>query len=777
MDITTLVAVAEAGPNNLPVPSTSFIGREGQIDEVTRLLAAARLLTLTCAGGCGKTRLALRVGMDVLPVYPDGVWLVELAALADPALVAQAAARAVNVKKAPGRPVIDSLIDHLRAKTSLLILDNCEHVIEAAARVAEALLRACPGLRILATSREPLRTAGEVTWLVPSLSLPPRSRLVASDLDRMMGSEAVRLFADRAQAARPGFALSPADGPALQEICLRLDGIPLAIELAAARVRVFSLDQIAARLDDRFRLLTAGPRTVLPRQQTLRATVDWSYALLAEPERSLLRRLSVFAGGWTIEAAETVAAGDDIEAHAVIELLAALVEKSLVLAEHRDSATRYRLPETIREYARERLQESGAARATLDRHVAYFLGLAEATEPRLRGPHVRLALDRLEEEHDNLRLAIERALETGGEQALRLCGALGWFWWNRSYHTEGRRWLERALATNPDPTAARMKALHAAAWLAHHQRDLNQARAWLTESLTIARALDDRWTVAWVLHVLGRVAYFENDPATARSLGEESLAVAEGVGDSWLIAWSLHVLGLAAYLAGDDATARTHYERSLAIRRPLGFQEGIAVVLALLGLVALREGNLTEAQGLFREGLAIWRTLAGAWGSAMILAGLSRTAAALGQPLRAVRLGAAAAVLAESYRTPLIPLFEPVLREGLEVARRSLRQDAFARAWAEGRALPLDQAVAEALASQGTPGAAPGGRDGPFGSFTVMERRVLRLLASGRTTREIAGELVIAVSTVDRHITHIYGKLGVRNRAEATRLALEHGLV
>src|SRR5579884_2251548 len=410
MDITTLVAVAEAGPNNLPVPSTSFIGREGQIDEVTRLLAAARLLTLTGAGGCGKTRLALRVGMDVLPVYPDGVWLVELAALADPALVAQAAARAVNVKKAPGRPVIDSLIDHLRAKTSLLILDNCEHVIEAAARVAEALLRACPGLRILATSREPLRTAGEVTWLVPSLSLPPRSRLVASDLDRMMGSEAVRLFADRAQAARPGFALSPADGPALQEICLRLDGIPLAIELAAARVRVFSLDQIAARLDDRFRLLTAGPRTVLPRQQTLRATVDWSYALLAEPERSLLRRLSVFAVGWTLEAAEAVAAGDGIQPYAVLDLLAQLVDKSLVLTEEQRGAVRYRLLETIRQYAHDRLQEAGEVERTRDRHLAYFLALAEEAEPKLRGVEYQRFLDRLEEEHDNLRIALEWGL-------------------------------------------------------------------------------------------------------------------------------------------------------------------------------------------------------------------------------------------------------------------------------------------------------------------------------------------------------------------------------
>jgi non-specific serine/threonine protein kinase len=584
--------------------------------------------------------------------------------------------------------------------------------------------------------------------------------------------ESVRLFIDRAQAATPGFAVTPANAPALREVCRRLDGIPLAIELAAARMRVFSVEQIATRLDDRFRLLAAGPRTAMPRQQTLRATVDWSYALLSEPERALLRRLSVFAGGWTFDAAEAVTASAGIQAYAVLDLLAALVDKSLVLAEPQRGAVRYRLLETMRQYARERLHEAGEAEAARDRHLAYFLGLAEEAEPKLRGPEARAVMDRLEEEHANLRLAIEWALHTGGDAALRLSGALGWFWWGRAYHTEGRRWLACALTTNPDRTAARMKALHGAGWLAHHQRDADEARALLAESLAIARELDDRWTMAWALHALGRVAYFENDPATTRSLGQDSLAVAEALGDGWLVAWALQLLGLAAYIEADDATARAHYERSLAIRRELGFEEGIGVLLCLLGLVAVREGDLAEALALHREALITVHGLLGPWGLCMPLAGVSRIAAGRGQPARAARLGAAARALSESYHTPLIPLFEPPLAEGLDLARQALGQAAYAQALGEGRAMSLDQAIAEALAVHSGPAAAR-----PPRSLTETELQVLRLLAGGRTTKEIAAELVVAVSTVDRHITHIYDKLGVRNRAEATAVALTSGLV
>ena len=443
---------------------------------------------------------------------------------------------------------------------------------------------------------------------------------------------------------------------------------------------------------------------------------------------------------------------------------------------------RYRLLETIRQYARERLEEAGEAEDTRDRHLTRFLSLAEEAEPKLRGPEARTAMDRLDDELDNLRMALHWALQTSPEAALRLSGALGWFWWGRDHHSEGRRWLARSLAASGEPTSARTKALHSAGWLAHHQRDLAEARAWLEESLAIARELGDRWTVAWTLHCLGRVAYFEKDPATARTLGEHSLAVAHELGDPSLIAWAHHLLGLAAYIGDDDATAHVHYEQSLAIRRELGFGEGIGILLVLLGLIAVRQAKLGEARALYQEGLSMVHGLLGPWGVAMPLAALSHIAAANGQPGRGVRLGAAATLLGDSYQTPLIPLVEPLLAQGLDLARQALGEAAYAQAWAEGQAMSLETAMAEALAVEVAPVApvvAAGGTSNfsTFGNLTTTELQVLRLLIGGKTTKEIAAELVVAVSTIERHLTHIYTKLAARNRAEATAIALKHGLL
>ena len=782
--------VEPVAPGNLPLQLTSFVGRETAIAEVKRLLDTTRLLTLTGAGGCGKSRLALRVGEEARRAYADGAWLVELAALSDPTLIPQTVVSALGLREAAGRPPLDLLTNYLRGRSLLLILDNCEHLAAACAELAETLLRACPGPTILATSRHVLGVPGETAWRVPSLAVPDLQS--PPTLEHLTHYEAVRLFVDRATAAQPGLRVTPQNAPAIARICHQLDGMPLAIELAAARARVFAVEQIAARLDDRFRLLTTGPRTALPRQQSLRATIDWSYDLLSEPERALLCRLSVFAGGWTLEAAEVVAMGDGVQPYAVLDLLAGLVDKSLVIAEERRGAVRYRLLETIRQYARDRLQAAGEAAGARDRQLAYFLALAEEAEPRLRGAESQTFLERLEEEHANLRAALEWAMASpeGGEAALRLSGALAWFWWLRSYHDEGLRWLERALTGAPEASAARMKALHGAGYLAHHRRDSALARALFGESLAIARSLDDRWTVAWVLHSLGRVAYYDDDPAAARALGEESLAVAEAVGDRWLIAWPLHLLGLAAHIAADYPTARDFYSRSLAIRRELGYREGIGILLHLLGVVAVREGDLGRARTLFREGLAAAQAVHGPWGLAMPLAGFAYLAAALGQPRRAMRLGAAAAAISESSHSPLVPLFDALLREGLEAARAALDDEAYAAAWAEGRAMPLEESIAEAFAVEAGPpamlpvsprmpptAAAHPRKDGPFGELTPAELQVLRLLSRGRTTKEIAAELVVAVSTVDRHLTHIYGKLGVRNRAEATAFSLQHGLV
>jgi len=388
----------DALPNNLPRQLTSFIGREREMAEVKRLLTTTRLLTLTGSGGCGKTRLALQVAADLVEEFANGVWLVELAALTDPALVPQAVASALGVREEPGRPLLATLSDYLKAKRLLLLLDNCEHLVAACAYLAEALLRACPHLRILATSREALNIAGETVWRVPSLSLPDLLHLPS--VEHLTQYEAVRLFIERALISRPDFVLTSQGAPSVAQVCHRLDGIPLAIELAAARVKVLSVEQIAARLDNRFRLLTSGSRTALPRQKTLRAAIDWSYDLLSETERMVLRRLSVFAGGWTLEAAEAICVGEGIEWHEVLDPLMQLVDKSLVMMEEQGGTVRYRLLETVRQYGRDKLPASGEADVVRGRHRDWYLALAERAEPELLGSNQAVWLERLETEHD-----------------------------------------------------------------------------------------------------------------------------------------------------------------------------------------------------------------------------------------------------------------------------------------------------------------------------------------------------------------------------------------
>jgi non-specific serine/threonine protein kinase len=380
-------------------------------------------------------------------------------------------------------------------------------------------------------------------------------------------------------------------------------------------------------------------------------------------------------------------------------------------------------------------------------------------------------VDRLEADHDNLRAALAGSFEQKGDAALRLSGALGTFWWIRSNHTEGRSWLARALLATADRTRARAKALHGAGWLAHHQRDLREARSLFDESLSIAREQGDRWTTAWALHGLGRVAYFENDPLGTRTLARESLLVAEEIGDLWLIAFALHLLGIAAYIEGDYTTSRQYYERSLAMRREMGYQEGIGILLSLLGIVAVREQEFAMAHALFREALSTMRGLMSEWGMSVNVATFAGLAGAQGQLIEAVRLAGASAALREAWQTPLIPLIESVMDEGLARARRELDSTVYAAAWTEGQAMSLEQSLTAALAV----GVAPAEPANP-GGLSATEAHVLRLLARGLTTREIAAELVIATSTADRHLTHIYTKLGVRNRAEAVLFAVKYGV-
>jgi predicted ATPase/class 3 adenylate cyclase len=726
----------EAFAHNLPAQLTSFIGREQAIAEVKQLLVAARLLTLTGSGGCGKTRLALQVGADLLEEYADGVWLVELAGLADPALVPQAAAAALGVREEPGRPLTATLTDYLCRKQVLLILDNCEHLLTACAQLTEALLRSCPRLQILASSREGLGIGGEQAYRIPSLSVPDAASLPS--LERLQGFEAVQLFADRARLSQPTFAVTEVNAAAVTQVCRRLDGIPLAVELAAARVKALPVEKLNERLDNMFRLLTGGSRTALPRQQTLQALIDWSYDLLSPSEQVLLRRLSVFAGGWTLEASEAVCVGENVEEWEILDLLTSLVEKSLVLYEERSGEGRYRLLETVRQYARDRLLEAAEGAAVRERHRDWFLALVEQG---LEEESETARLDRLEREHDNLRAALTWLRAQGeGEAGLRLGGALGWFWFVRGYAREGREHLAGLLALPgaEAPTAARGEALQAAGRLAHYQGDYEAAQALFTESLAIHRELGNKHGIAWSLCWLGWVASFQADYGAARgrfaeSLGlfrelennggiawslnglgtvardqgdhraarvllEESLAIFRGLGHKWGIAHTLCYLGGAAHDQGDYEAARSLLEEAMAIYREVGDKPGIASSpLGSLGSVARDQGDDAAARVLFTESLALHRELGHRLGIVKDLEGLAALAVAQAQPERAARLLGAAEALREVIGAPLPPADRAGHDRSVPAVRTALGEQAFATAWAEGRAMSLDEAVAFAL--------------------------------------------------------------------------------
>ncbi len=676
---------------NLPGELTSFIGRHRELAEVKHLLASSRLLTLTGAGGCGKTRLALRAARDLLGEFPDGVRLVELAALADGALVAQAAAAALDVREEARNPLIETLAGALKDRHALIVLDNCEHVLRASSSLVEAILRSCPAVKILTTSREPLGIAGERCWRVPSLSMPEPSAAPSAP-----SSEAVRLFADRASAVSPSFALTGENEPAIAQICRRLDGIPLAIELAAARVRVMSVHQVAARLDDRFRLLTGGSRSAVPRQRTLAALIDWSYDLLTEPERALLRRLSVFAGGWTLEAAGAVSPGDEYE---TLDLLTQLVDKSLVIADDSPREKRYRMLETVRQYAADRLlaapqrDESVDAR---DRHAAWYLGLAERAEMHLQGRDQGAWLARLELEHDNLRTAWDwlATRPAGGAAILSLGGALWRFWVTRGHLTESRRRLAEALARadTSAPTAARAKALSGAGTAAWGQADYAAATELLNESLRIRRELNDRSGVAASLNNLGLVAADAGGPDAARAMYEESLRIRRELNDKAGEAAVLNNLGLLEYRAGRYAAARDLHERSLAIKRLTQDRRAIAYSLGNLAYVALAEGEAARARDLAEECLAISRETGDQRGMAEAIELLASQAAA-GAPARAVRLYAAADALRRAIGAP------PPAHERAEHLRRlaaasaAVGDAAFAVHWTEGLVMTLEDAI------------------------------------------------------------------------------------
>ena len=636
----------DARPHNLPLQLTRFVGRARELGEVQSTLRSARLVTLTGTGGSGKTRLALQVAADLLEEHPDGTWFVEFAGTADPTLVPRVVSSTLGIREQQGRLILDTLVHHLATKATLLVLDNCEHLLDACAALADRLLRACAGLTVLVTSREPLGITGEVVRRVPPLSVPAAA--LAPSAEAVAAFEAVQLFVDRAVAAEPRFSLTDANAAAVVAICRRLEGIPLALELAAARLQALTVEQLRDRLEDRFRLLTGGSRTALPRQRTLRATMDWSHDLLTEPERILLRRLSVFAGGFSLDAAEQVCGDRQVAPEDVLDLLTRLVDRSLALLETSPASGRYRLLETIREYALEKLRAAGEEPELRQRHLIYCIGFAEPAEPALRGPDQQAWLDRLHAELDNFRAAFGWSVrQQDPGPALRLASALLEFWVVRADWSEGLEWVERALDLPGEvEPAVRMKALRAAAELADVLSDYPRSTARYEESLAIARVLGDKRAIAMALDGLaheaqrvGRIAEARplieesvallrevgDEPSIARSLGglawlagnyakaralwNENLAIRRRLGNRESVGWSVIQVGHATQGEGDYAAARAAYEESLSIGRNLGYKRMIARSLTQLAEVALLEGKAAEARGLFEETLPIWEEI------------------------------------------------------------------------------------------------------------------------------------------------------------------------
>jgi predicted ATPase/class 3 adenylate cyclase len=704
-----------ACPHNLPVQLTSFVGREQEMAEIKRWLSTAHLLTLTGAGGTGKTRLALQVAAEILSEYADGVWLVELASLADPGLVPQTVAAVLGVREEPGRALTQTLAEELKRKQLLLLLDNCEHLLAAGAALAGALLTTCPNLRILATSREGLGIAGETAYPVRSLACPDPCDL--PPIERLGQYEAVQLFIDRAVAAAPGFAFEDQNAAAVAQICARLDGIPLALELAAARIKALTPGQIAARLDDRFRLLSGGSRTALPRQQTLRALIDWSYDLLSEAERTVLRRLSVFAGGWTLEAAEAVCSdfgfaildfglGTDptairnpksqIRNEDVLDLQSQLVEKSLVLCEEGGSEPRYRMLETVRQYARDRLLESGEASCVRIRQMEYYGQLAEEVGRKIWTAQESQLRSRLLPEFDNLRTARDWAAAetTRSDTRLWVTTCLSWLWYGRGYLCEDHEQLEEALAMGQSaPVEARVNALLVAALSAYHLGDYRRMQSRLAESQLLLREAGLPRQVAMSLAWLGLHALVAGDTDETARLLSEALAIARVESEEWVTAFTLYLSSLLAFHTGDYRRSRADAEECLGYYRKIHDPTFMSYSIVQAANAAQEEGDLERAQVLYAEELP--HSLKD--GHKLILdralEGLAWLQSKRGKWEVSAHLLGAASALRDGLNVPLQPWHRRVHEQVAAACRSALGDETFQALFAKGRAMPLETAV------------------------------------------------------------------------------------
>ncbi|MEO7741659.1 MAG: tetratricopeptide repeat protein [Usitatibacter sp.] len=683
----------EQTPNNLPHALTAFIGRERALAETARLIASHRLVTVVGMGGLGKTRLALHAAAGVLDDFSDGVWLVELAAIQDARRVSQAVASALGVREEAGSTLEEALLRYAKGRRALIVLDNCEHLLGECAQLARRILNAGEGIRILASSREPLKVAGEAVYQLAGLEVPgPRQ---AVDPQAAARTESVRLFLDRAASAAPRLAFTPEQASVVAAICHRLEGIPLAIELAAARVRTLSLQQIALRLDDRFRLLAAGDPSVPQKQRTLRALIDWSHDLLGEPERALFASLAVFAEGWTLEACESVCErGDGGE---IVDDLARLVEKSLVAMD--PGGERYRMLETMREYAREKLAASGAGAAVRERHFAYYLAFAEKAKAGLTGPDQAAWLATLDRERENILLAHAHALQhaESAEPGLRLANAVKLYWANRGLLELGHRVVREALGRTAatDRTFLRCRGLYEAGQLSSYMGRYGEARHDLEESLAIARELQDERAISIVLPPLGMAALGQGDLEAARGYLAEGLEGAERGGNSRALAAASMELGQLERVEGNAERAQALYDRALRIAEEIDDRETVAIARLNMAMLRITQGNLTAARTLLAQGLDIAAEVGSRRMVQCALEIAAGLAASQGEWRRAARLFGAASSLARSTGLHREPADEAFLRPLVELARQAPGAR-FEADESDGRALGLAQATAEA---------------------------------------------------------------------------------
>jgi len=712
-------------PTNLPFRATSFVGREEEVDELRHLLQKERLVTLVGPGGIGKTRLALDTAAAATSAFPHGVWFVEVAGPASPASVAAAVAAAAGVKEEAGHQLEETLAAWFEERRVLVVLDNCEHAIDACSALVARMVGSSPGARVLATSREPLGVAGERTLRVQTLGLP--------EGDAIADAPAVRLFVERARLYRPGFEVTAAEAPAVARLVRRVEGIPLAIELAAARLKVLTVDDLARRLDERFDLLAGGARSAPRRHQTLRAAIDWSYELLDDEERRLLRRLAVFAGGWKLEMAEEVAGGDDRDA--VLDVTSRLVDKSLVEAAEVNGEVRFRMLEPMRAYAHEKLLASGEQRAMLDGLCGWAVGLAEEGDRNLTGAGQSLWLARFDREQDNLRLALAHSLEHDPVGCLRLCGTLGRYWPARGRLTEGRGWLEASLDRAASaPAGDRAKALRRLGFTLNLQSEFERATAALREAVPLAREHGDDGELALTLGLLGHVLLMSGEAEAARepfeesldharkagdllattsalnNLGalalnagrfgeavewcEEALAIQRRTRDPWALAHVLHQLAVAHYNLGDAARARELIEESLEVTTEIGYRLMAGLTLALLAAVALDSGDAKEARYLLGRAASEVREPNSDHGKVAVVEGLARVAAVLGRSSDAVAIEAAARAARRELGWPAQVFERAAVERHLAAAREALGAAGVAEAENEGAEMSLDEAIA-----------------------------------------------------------------------------------